>query len=116
MNALKYPVLTTFRDKHTKIIHREGTQYKTNDEKRAEELQALGFIGKPLNESAPPDVATDAPDNIPDNVEEWPKSAGGGYWDLPNGERVRGKENALKALAELNGTGEGGDSDDEQAE
>lgn len=33
--------------------------------------------------------------------EEQIKHTGGGYYELPNGEKVQGKENALKALADL---------------
>lgn len=98
MNALQYPVLTTFRDKYTKVIHQKGSQYETGDAKRAAELQKLGFIGK-----------------ASETVEEWPKSVGGGYWELPNGERVRGKENALAALEALNAPDdEGGDVDGQE--
>lgn len=35
-------------------------------------------------------------------AEEWPKHVGGGYYELPNGEKVKGKKEALKKLEELN--------------
>ena len=89
---MKYPVLRKFRDKYTKRIHEKGATYEANEERGAE-LQRLGFLGEPLPEpSEEPEL----------------KHVGGGYYELPNGERVRGKDAALAALR--------GESDAETAE
>jgi len=46
----------------------------------------------------PPETA----DALPEQKEsEWPKHVGGGYYELSNGKKVRGKESALKVQKEL---------------
>lgn len=37
-------VVKTFRDKHTSKIHRKGSEYSHEDEKRLKELSKLGFV------------------------------------------------------------------------
>lgn len=114
---MKYVVLKDFLDRFDNRRHcKPGELHDPPNEERAKQLIELGFI-KVIEKSETEVDAPDVPNAETDakSVEEWPKSAGGGYWDLPNGERVRGKENALKALAELN-AGEGGDPDDGKAD
>lgn len=36
-----------------------------------------------------------------DEGPEWPKHAGGGYYELSNGEKVKGKDAAVAAQAEI---------------
>lgn len=93
MKALKYPVLKTFRDKFTKVVHEAGSPYETDDADRVKELQDLGFIGATVGVS-------DSEDGL--------KSLGGGVYELPNGNKVRGKEKALESLRSL----KGGDADE----
>lgn len=92
----RHRVIKTFRDKHTKIVYKIGSEYGTNDQARAEELQSLGFIG-------------DAIGGTTDDEVDGLKHVGGGYWELPNGERVRGKDNAFEALNALDEAGDGVD-------
>jgi len=40
-----------------------------------------------------------------DEVDEWPKQVGGGYYELSNGEKVRGKDVAIAAQAEIEASG-----------
>lgn len=68
-------------------------------EKDEQELVGLGVCDYAGPESSTKDK-NDAGD--PDVDEDGLVKLGGGYYQLPNGEKVRGRENALEALAELN--------------
>ena len=80
-----YPVLKNFKDKQD-----NKREYQLNDwyprfnfevdNDRVEELYKLGYIGKQDEE-----------------VEQYPKHVGGGWYELSNGERVQGKEEAIEA-------------------
>ena len=37
-------VVKTFKDKHTRKIHRKGSEYSHKDESRLQELAKLGFV------------------------------------------------------------------------
>lgn len=79
-----YPVLKPFKDKQD-----NGRRYQLNDwyprfgleanTKRVDELVGLGYIHKEDEE-----------------VEQFPKHVGGGWYELSNGERVQGKDEAIK--------------------
>lgn len=45
---MMYLVEKTFIDKETKKLHEKGTIYKTDKEKRVEELREGGFLGAEL--------------------------------------------------------------------
>lgn len=79
---MKYPVLKKFRDKGSGKIYDIGSSYEAEEE-RAGYLQKLGYIGQ--------DVPAET-------SEEWPKHAGGGVFELPNGEKVRGKAKAIELM------------------
>lgn len=83
----KYLVIQTFRDKFTQIVHSTGTFYETADEERASFLIESGYLK--------------ADDGDRNQHDEPLKNLGGGYYELPNGEKVRGKEKALKALKKV---------------
>jgi hypothetical protein len=85
----KYEVIEMFRDKDTHEVHAEGTHYETDDLKRAEFLQSHGYIG---------DEVEFTDDNDADDGDLIP--LGGGMYELPDGEKVKGKAKALKALEE----------------
>lgn len=91
----KYLVIQTFRDKFTQNIHSAGMFYETADEERASFLIESGYL-----------KANDEEGNQHD---EPLKNLGGGYYELPNGEKVRGKEKALKALKKM-GAGDANES------
>lgn len=68
-------VIKRFRDKETKRLYEKGDLYKGSKE-RVSLLTKKGFLADtpPLNH------------------------IGGGYYELPDGSRVKGKEQAMKAL------------------
>lgn len=80
-----YPVKKLFKDKQD-----NGRRYQLNDwyprfglkanNKRVEELIRLGYIHKEDEE----------------DKQDFPKHVGGGWYELSNGEKVQGKEEAEK--------------------
>lgn len=72
-------VLKAFKCKVTKRVYEAGEQY---DEDRLEELQELGYVES-------------------EDDGNWPKHTGGGYFELSNGEKVRGQDAAIAAQAEI---------------
>jgi len=91
---MKYPVIKKFRDKYTKILYKASDIYETEDVKRAEYLQGKGVLGELIEEPKPraeitqPEI-TSAPE---------PRHTGGGWYELPDGTRVKGREAAENAL------------------
>lgn len=84
---MKYLVTKTFTDKETLDGYNEGDIYESNDSERVAFLQEEGFL------KSDPD-------------EEGIKHVGGGYYELPDGEKIKGKEAALEALKEVEQKGE----------
>jgi hypothetical protein len=82
-----YKVVIPFRDKETLDLFGVGDSYYTEDPERAKHLQQEGYLGEEVQV---------------DSEEDWPKHVGGGHYELPDGNKVKGKDNALKALADLN--------------
>jgi len=73
-----------------------------------EEEQAIRFceagIARPVKEK---DVETAAKDENNAEVEqEYPKHTGGGWYELSNGEKIQGKEEAIAAEDELMNRGD----------
>jgi len=98
---MKYPVIKKFRDKYTKIRYKIGDIYETEDIKRAEYLQSKEAIGeqtdKPEDELAGKiESGVEPTDKC--NCIELPKHIGGGWYELPDGTRIKGRESAEKAL------------------
>lgn len=91
----KFNVIADFIDKETGSLIKAGDVFEADDE-RAEQLKEKQLIGK---------EAQDQQDDDPDL--DGLKKRGGGYYELPNGEKVKGKENALEALKALNASNEG---------
>ncbi|MEK4555554.1 hypothetical protein [Jeotgalicoccus sp. FSL K6-3177] len=83
-----YPVIKNFADKEdNKRSYQEDTWYPRfgfeASEERVEELQDMGYIG--VNEE-------------PEDIDEgFPRHTGGGHYELSNGEKVKGREEAEKA-------------------
>lgn len=86
---MSYKVIKAFRDKDTKEHYVINSVYDA-DEKRIEFLQEKGFIGEAVTTKN----------------EDFPKHTGGGYYELSNGEKVKGKDEAATAQEELNKEGE----------
>ncbi len=80
---MKYPVIRKFTCKLDKKRYKPGDTYETSDPERAAFLQQMDRIGE-----APPEAAAVEPVHI-----------GGGWYELPGGERVKGKKAALEAIA-----------------
>lgn len=88
----RFKVKTPFRDKDTNDLFGVGSEYYTEDQERAKYLQEWGYLGEVIETETESD---------PDNDEEGIKHVGGGYYELPNGEKVKGKDKALEALKVL---------------
>jgi len=41
--------------------------------------------------------------NEPESNDQWPKEAGGGWWQLSNGKKIQNEDKAREAQAQLNG-------------
>lgn len=89
----EYLVAKAFRDKDTEKHHAKGSLYSADPE-RIEFLQEKGFLAEEVSS------AKEAEEN------EFPKHTGGGYYELSNGEKVKGKEDAIAAEKELQKEGE----------
>lgn len=70
--------------------YRVGDTYQSNDCDRVKYLQSLGFLGDEV-------IETSDDDDIDDRLKKLPN----GYFELPNGEKVRGKKKAIEALSLL---------------
>jgi hypothetical protein len=86
-----YRVLKAFRDKDSKKHFSVGSLYSAGEE-RIEFLQEKGFVGEEVSGNA--------------NKHEYPKHVGGGHYELSNGEKVKGKDEAAAAEKELSKEGE----------
>lgn len=89
-----YEVIKPFRDKYTDDLFGKGDEYFTEDEKRAKYLQEWGYIGKEIEHENDEGIENE-------DDEDGIKHVGGGYYELPNGEKVKGKQNAIAELEKL---------------
>ena len=78
---MKVKVLRIFNDKPNKVMHKVGKIIEVSEE-RFDELKAIK--GKPLVE-------------VSEAANEFPKHVGGGHYELSNGEKVKGKDEAIEA-------------------
>lgn len=86
-------VIETFYDKEEHIERRKGQAYRTNDRGRLDHLVALGLVrstGSIPLVNAPPPAGTGAPGEL--------IKLPGGFYQLPDGQKVRGKAAAEAAL------------------
>ncbi|MED4016987.1 hypothetical protein [Sutcliffiella cohnii] len=79
---MSYEVIKSFKDKYTKRLYVVGSGYESEDNERIEHLQELGYLNAEEKEIKYIHV-------------------GAGYYELPNGEKVRGKKKAEERLKEL---------------
>ncbi len=121
---MSHKVIHRFRDKNSYQFYDKGDSYSHEDEERIAFLIEEGFLegdqtnedpqenGKEENpvDDQPPQVneednSGEKPPSQEENDEgersEFPKHAGGPNFLLSNGEKVQGKEEAIKAQAEL---------------
>lgn len=113
-----YDVKKPFRDKDTMDLFGVGSEYYTEDSDRAKYLQSWGYLGEEIEpnhkESDPENENINLPDGEDSegiNNNQAPvstdiKHVGGGFYELPNGEKVKGKDKALEALQALQGSDE----------
>jgi hypothetical protein len=90
-------VVVEFQCKVTGQFYRVGSEY-VSDEERIQFLNDEGYV-EGATEVAP--LADPDHDDSDDDLDTDLKHVGGGYYELPNGEKVRGKPEALKRLAEI---------------
>lgn len=79
---MKIPVIRAFIDKNTKEPYNKGYVYESDNIERIKELQDKGFLK---------DV----------EIDSYPKHTGGGWYELSNGEKVQGKDEAIAAEKKL---------------
>lgn len=78
-----YKVIKNFRDKDTEKVFNQGDSYSHDNDERIAFLIEKGFLDK--EETEP----------------EYPKHTGGGWYELSNGEKVQGKDEASVAQKNL---------------
>lgn len=100
----KYWVTNDFHDRENDgELVKAGTIIEVDDE-RADALRRADVIGKEATED-------EANDDLPGL-----KHTGGGWYELPDGDKVHGKDKALEALAALKAGGTGEATTDNTAE
>lgn len=83
-------VIKSFKDKtDNKKLYQKGDPYSHSDDDRVAFLVEKGFLEEKSKQ--PPQ----------DDEKSGIKHTGGGWYELPNGEKVQGKEEAEEALAAL---------------
>ncbi|WJE51117.1 hypothetical protein QRE66_17600 [Bacillus cereus] len=82
---MEHLVLNAFIDKETKEGYSQGDMYESNDSKRIAFLVENGFLKSNKTNS------------------NFPKHTGGGWYELSNGEKVQGKDEAVAAEQSLRG-------------
>ena len=80
-------------------VYEEGEEYRENEVvKQFVEDGFAEYVETPEN-NREDNIETAENQNIDEDV--YPKHTGGGWYELSNGEKVRGKEEAIKAEKEL---------------
>jgi hypothetical protein len=83
-------VIKRFQDKFTKKVHAIGDSYEHKDADRVAFLVEKGFLQEGEGPKEPQEPGS-----------EFPKHSGGAWFELSNGEKVQGKEEAAAAQKEL---------------
>lgn len=83
-----YKVKSSFEDKFTHKVFRVGDLYEHNDAERVAFLVGKGYLEKEATNTG------------------YPKHTGGSWYELSNGEKVQGKDEALIAEKEIADRGE----------
>jgi len=79
---MDYTVKSSFRDKFTKKVYERGDTYENENADRIAFLIEKGFLEEKSKQP----------------LEDSIKHTGGGWYELPNGEKIKGKEEALAEL------------------
>lgn len=92
----KHIVTKAFIDKETKERYSSGEVYESSDQERVSFLQEEGYL-----EQETENEASGTNDDQNAEGDEYPKHTGGGWYELSNGEKVKGKDEAAAAEAKL---------------
>jgi hypothetical protein len=87
---MRFLVIKAFIDKDTKKGYSVGSVYESEDSERIAFLVGEDYLEGEI---------------LPDKEQEgneFPKHTGGGYYELSNGEKVKGKDEATAAEEEIN--------------
>ncbi len=88
---MKAKVIKDFHDNETNKFHKKGHSYSHSDEGRIDFLISKGFLTEKSKQPPKQDE------------NEFPNHVGGGYYELSNGEKIKGKKEAQKEQDELVG-------------
>lgn len=83
---MRVKVLKSFIDKQKEVIHQEGKIIELTEERFEEIKSADGSLIEEVEG---------------EYISEFPKHIGGGYYELSNGEKVKGKDAAIAAQTEI---------------
>jgi hypothetical protein len=97
-----YKVLNPFDDKDTGDRFGVGSTYYTENPERAQYLQSWGYLGEEVETN--PEIQNKTSTQDEESEVDGLKSLGGGWYELPDGFKVQGKDEAIEALKELQGS------------
>ncbi|TCJ01581.1 hypothetical protein [Cytobacillus praedii] len=97
----KHVVVRAFIDKESKERYSAGEIFESDNQDRISFLQDKGFLDKEQKEESTNSENTPNADSNNDEEEIDQYHIGGGYYEFPNGIKVRGKEKAVETLAEI---------------
>lgn len=100
---MRYIVINNFYDRFDNMkLNIVGDEHLPPNEERANQLIIEGFIeAKEDQQKDDGKEETSETASVESDLEELIKHTGAGYYELPNGEKIRGKENAIEALKNL---------------
>jgi hypothetical protein len=103
---MPYQVIRSFRDKEDNLrTYRKGDTFPAKGEVNQERIDELLGKGNAVGHTLIQEVGTSQePQDESDggiDEEEFPKHTGGAWYELSNGEKIQGKDEALEAEAEL---------------
>lgn len=107
---MSYQVIRSFRDKEDKLRnYRKGDTFPAKGEVSQERLKELmgkdNDVKSPLIKRVGPDDPVEKSEELGEGSDqeegEFPKHTGGAWYELSNGEKIQGKDEAIAAEAEL---------------
>lgn len=101
----QFIVINSFRDKNLNKDFLKGSAYESDDSERIAFLQEKGFL-KVAEAKDDGDFPLAPPPPDPSTNEHEFKHLGGGWYQLSNGEKIQGKEEAEAVEKELSKVGE----------
>ena len=91
-----YRVVNAFVDSETRQRRTPGEIINVSQDRGAR-MVSRGLVA-PLARQSTPETASVAPTETAAERTDTPRHVGGGYYELPNGERVHGRETAMKRM------------------